>query len=103
MSENSDKYGHLKEPTIHTLDGQLKYSLCRNGAFHPKRANPGDAGIDFFVPRHTWENGVCELKPGARVNIPSGIKVDVPAGWALIFMNKSDPALIKTERLNKDF
>lgn len=72
-----------------TIRSDIKYSLCRKGAYHPKRSNPGDAGIDFFVPKHTWEEKTCELKPGARVLIPSGIKMDIPAGWALVFFNKS--------------
>jgi len=67
----------------------LRYTLCRKGAYRPRRANPGDAGMDFFVPKHTWENSICELAPGARVLIPSGIKMEVPAGWAMIFFNKS--------------
>lgn len=72
-----------------TLVKELKYTLCRKGAYRPVRSNPGDAGIDFFVPKHTWETKTCELAPGARVLIPSGIKMEIPAGWAMIFFNKS--------------
>lgn len=80
-------------PTIKTLEIPIKYTLCRAGAYHPKRANPGDAGIDFFVPKHTWKHadnpGICQLEPGARILIPSGVKMDIPAGWAMVFFNKS--------------
>jgi dUTP pyrophosphatase len=67
----------------------LRYAKVRAGAYDPKRANPGDAGIDFFIPKHSWENKAIQLEPGARVLIPSGIKVEVPVGYALVFFNKS--------------
>ena len=59
----------------------------------PSRANSGaDAGIDFFVPNN-WNSGeTLILKPGQSVKIPAGIKVEVPAGYALIFFNKSGVA-----------
>ena len=69
------------------------------------------AGIDFFVPTNIDEatmNAKCEitgcypnieykngylekiwLKPGESIMIPSGIKMKVPEGHALAFMNKS--------------
>lgn len=79
--------------TIKTLEIPIKYTLCRAGAYHPHRSNPGDAGIDFFVPKHTWKHGdnpgICQLEPGARVLIPTGVKMDIPAGWAMVFFNKS--------------
>jgi dUTP pyrophosphatase len=58
----------------------------------PVRANPGDAGIDFFVPD---EFGERVLKHGESVLIPAGIKVEVPFGYALIFHNKSGVAAKK--------
>ncbi len=59
----------------------------------PSRANPGaDAGIDFYVP-NGWNNDEkMVLKPGQSVKIPAGIKIEVPAGYALIFFNKSGVA-----------
>ena len=39
----------------------------------PTRANPTDAGIDFFVPNDQETIG---LKPGESAFIPSGIKVN---------------------------
>lgn len=63
----------------------------------PHRANSGaDAGIDFFVPNN-WNSGETRvLLPGQSVKIPSGIKVEVPAGYALIFFNKSGVASKKS-------
>ena len=56
----------------------------------PQRANSGaDAGLDFFVPNDFPET---ILKPGQSVKIPAGIKCEVPAGYALIFFNKSGVA-----------
>ena len=56
----------------------------------PQRANSGaDAGIDFFVPNDFVTQ---DLQPGQSVKIPAGIKVEVPAGYALVFFNKSGVA-----------
>lgn len=82
----------------------------------PVRANKWDAGIDFFIPEDigvdefiakqdniasspsgysvTTEGNIAtiSLQPGDSVLIPSGIKVKVPEGYALIFNNKSGVA-----------
>lgn len=56
----------------------------------PVRGTPLSAGLDFFVPNDF--PGEHFLLPGDSVNIPSGIKVKVPHGYALIFKNKSGVA-----------
>lgn len=57
----------------------------------PTRGTPLSAGIDFYIPDDF--PGVHSLMPGDDVNIPSGIKVKIPHGYALIFKNKSGVAL----------
>lgn len=52
----------------------------------PVKAYYTDAGFDFFIPN---DFGKRILPPGSDILIPSGIKVDVPEGYALIAMNKS--------------
>jgi dUTP pyrophosphatase len=59
----------------------------------PTRANPTDAGIDFFVPN---DLDIIRLTPGDSCLIPAGIKVDVPEGHALIAFNKSGVAVKKS-------
>ena len=59
----------------------------------PTRANATDAGVDFFIP-NDYE-GKTELFPGESCFIPSGIKVNVPEGYALIAFNKSGVATKK--------
>jgi len=89
----------------------LKYCKVRN-VKSPVRGTPVAGGIDFFVPtdidQETFlskcdltkdyvnidvdENGnvkTITLKPGQSVMIPSGIKMKIMDGWALVFMNKS--------------
>ena len=80
-------------PTLLTLDAPIRYSLTRAGAYAPVRKNISDAGIDFFIPKHSWETKSIELKPGARILIPSGVRMEVPAGWALVFLEKSGVAV----------
>ena len=55
----------------------------------PRKAHVEDAGIDFFVP-DDFEPVV--LKPHESTLIPSGIKVHIPKGKALVGFNKSGVA-----------
>ena len=50
------------------------------------RAHSLDAGKDFFVPS---EFTITKVSPNNSIKIPSGIKVNIPQGWALIAFNKS--------------
>lgn len=69
----------------------MKYVICRAGVRHP-HVNHG--AISFFVPKHSWENKVCELKPGGRVVIETGVKMDVPEGQVLLISNTAvNPAV----------
>ena len=64
---------------------QLKFSKSKK-VKSPLKAHDTDAGIDFFVPED-FES--LELYPGDDVNIQSGIRMEVPPGYALVFFNKS--------------
>ena len=57
----------------------------------PTRGTPGSAGLDFYVP----DGFHGALDPGHDICIPSGIRVDVPKGYAFIAHNKSGVALNK--------
>lgn len=59
----------------------------------PARGTQLSAGLDFFVPNDFA--GVHYLAPLQMINIPSGIKAEVPPGFALIAFNKSGVALKK--------
>ena len=52
----------------------------------PMRAHSLDAGIDFFVPS---DFTITKVSPNNSIKIPSGIKVNIQQGWALIAFNKS--------------
>lgn len=58
----------------------------------PVRAHSTDGGIDFFCPD---DFGPITVKGGDSVKIPSGIKVIVPEGYALVAFNKSGVATNK--------
>lgn len=66
----------------------MKYTLLRQ-VKHPQKADRLAAGIDFFIP-DLWndEQEYC-INPQESVLIPLGIRVEVPAGYGLVFMNKS--------------
>ncbi len=71
----------------------LKVALVRD-VKPPSRGTNGSAGIDFFIPNDYPQN-LCVLAPGERCFIPSGVKANVPDGYALIAFNKSGVALKK--------
>lgn len=58
----------------------------------PTRGTSRSAGIDFFVPD---DSEVIMLYPRKSINIPSGIKVRIPEGYALVAFNKSGIAVKK--------
>lgn len=74
---------------------ELKYAKIRDVG-SPVRANGGDAGLDIFVPMNLVSNEKLEshfiIEPQKRVLIPSGLKFNVPFGYALIAFNKSGVA-----------
>lgn len=55
---------------------------------NPERGTARSAGIDFFVPEDFLPGGFY-LLPNDSALIPSGIKVEVPKGYALVMFNKS--------------
>ena len=59
----------------------------------PTRGTEKSAGIDFYIPNDF--PGSHWLAPGQDINVPSGIHVQVPEGFALIVMNKSGVATKK--------
>lgn len=59
----------------------------------PTRGTAQSAGLDFYVPNDF--PGTHYLATSQSLNIPSGIKANVPEGYALIVMNKSGVALKK--------
>lgn len=66
----------------------MKVQTIRN-VKTPTRGTSQSAGIDFFVPNDFIDTSI---RPGESVLIPSGIKAEVPTGYALIAFNKSGVA-----------
>lgn len=58
----------------------------------PTRGHYHDAGIDFYVPNDFL--GI-EIRPTEQCIIDTGIKIEVPQGFALIAFNKSGIATQK--------
>lgn len=56
----------------------------------PTRGTSLSAGLDFYIPEDFQTKQVW---PGESINIPSGIKAQVPWGCALIMFNKSGIAV----------
>ena len=71
----------------------MKLAKIRN-VKTPTRGTVGSAGIDFYVPED-YPPSLCTIAPGDRYFIPSGIKANVPEGFALIAMNKSGVSMKK--------
>lgn len=58
----------------------------------PRKAYDTDAGIDFFVPS---DFPATVVRPRESILIPSGIRVHIPEGKALVGFNKSGIAVKK--------
>jgi len=52
-------------------------------AVMPSRAHPGDAGLDLVAL------DPCDLAPGARAAVPTGLAVAVPVGFAGLVVPRS--------------
>lgn len=55
----------------------------------PTRGTGLSAGLDFYIPE---DFEAKQIRPGESINIPSGIKAQIPRGRALIMFNKSGVA-----------
>jgi dUTP pyrophosphatase len=71
---------------------QIRFSKVRS-VKSPNRGTNLSAGIDFYVPDDFRSRDVM---PNESVLVPSGIKVEVPEGHALIAFNKSGVAVKKS-------
>ena len=71
---------------------KLNFEKCRQ-VKSPTKAHSTDAGIDFFVPYDYNNEQEYLLRPGERVSIPAGVRVDIPRGYALVAHNKSGVAM----------
>ena len=69
----------------------MKYAIYRDTT-KPTGRRGDDAGIDIYVPNDFPETKLCV---GEQVNIPTGIRVVVPAGYMLKAENKSGVAFKK--------
>lgn len=80
--------------TVTKIVPEIKFSKTKN-VKSPTRGTSQSAGIDFFIP-DDWNDGLSlYMNPNSSVLIPSGIKVNVPEGYALIAFNKSGIATKK--------
>jgi dUTP pyrophosphatase len=55
---------------------EVAVRLLREGAVLPRRAYPGDAGLDLVACE------ACKLGPGQRAVVHTGVAVAIPAGYA---------------------
>ena len=60
----------------------IPYELCREVNI-PKYANPGDAGMDLYSPDE------YTIDPGETVIIPTGVKMAIPKGYAILIQPRS--------------
>lgn len=66
---------------------RLRVRRLRPGAVLPAYAHEDDAGLDLAVAE------TCELAPGARAAVPTGLAVAVPRGWVGLVHPRSGLAL----------
>jgi dUTP pyrophosphatase len=61
----------------------LQVTKLRPDAIVPTRAHPGDAGLDLCAVE------ACDLAPGGRDAVPTGLAVAIPPGWAGLVVPRS--------------
>lgn len=61
----------------------LEVTKLRPDAIVPTRAHPGDAGLDLCAVV------ACDLLPGQRGTISTGLAVAIPPGWAGLVVPRS--------------
>jgi len=64
----------------------LKVKRLRPEAIAPSYAHPGDAGADLCTTE------TVTLQPGQRLNVPTGIAVEIPDGYVGLVWDKSGRA-----------
>lgn len=57
--------------------------LCRDGAKLPSYATNGSAAMDIYSPEE------YVIGPGESIIVPTGLKVDIPTGYALLIQPRS--------------
>lgn len=62
---------------------QIPIQLCRDNAKLPTYATDGSAAMDIYSPEE------YVIGPGESVVIPTGLKVDIPKGYALLIQPRS--------------
>ena len=70
----------------------LKFYKLRTNAKLPVRAHPTDAGMDLFfcpTPKPELDSQIETVLPFGSSVIPTGLKIEVPAGYMLEIKNKS--------------
>jgi len=75
----------IKKLKFQIIEGRLPIS--------PKRGHMYDAGIDFFIPN---DFEMVYVEPNSSILIKSGLRTNVPKGYALIAFNKSGVATGKS-------
>lgn len=70
----------------------LKFTRVRK-VKAPERGTQKSVGIDFYLPNE-FDSGLdfIRFEPGDSKIIPSGIHIKIPAGFCMIFFNKSSIA-----------
>lgn len=66
---------------------RLRVRRLDSGLPLPSYARPGDAGLDLFSAQDV------SLKPGERAAVPTGLAVEIPAGYAGFVHARSGRAL----------
>ena len=69
-----DTFGAVDEEELRSIYERIRL---------PERATEGSAGYDFFSPQ------AVSLNPGETVKIPTGVRVEIDAGWVLQIFPRS--------------
>lgn len=82
-------------PQVRDAGLQLQFAKIHEDAKAPEKAHDSDAGYDVFwcqqKSQQTYE-GHYWLQPGKSHRFETGLKFNIPEGWALVVFNRSGVA-----------
>ena len=84
------------QPSANNSNNKVRVHRLRENAILPERAHPTDAGADLrFAPENINSTMPVSIAPSERALLPTGLRIEVPAGHMLEIKNKSGLSLKK--------
>lgn len=80
-----------------TSTKKLRFKLLHDGAYVPKKATPGSAGYDLYLPKNKgeidpFEPGKVTIHNHQQISVNLGVSVEIPEGYCGVIESRSSLA-----------